>query len=99
MTRYVLEVEAHQWMKHGDHPEDGPPDSKNLLVQRFDHPEYPPLDTCPMCKSPNAMHGLLMQSDSDGHRVCPGDFVVHQPAMGYYCVDPKTFLSMYQELH
>lgn len=92
MARYrkaPVVIEAHQWHKNGDHPEDYSkerddyPDA-NLrrannwegdIVRYFRRPDVPGDSLCSECGQPFRVHGWI-DTLEDGHRVCPGDWII-----------------------
>ena len=77
-------IEAHQWFKNGDHPGDKsvPIDpehpeqgcTEGRVVRRYRHPNVSGNDKCPLCGNLYHVHGWLDLPDSEGLRVCPGDW-------------------------
>lgn len=79
-------VEATQWFKNGDHPEDNvfrpfedtgrvPTEPREgEVVRYFRHPRFPGRQTC-ICGHAYHDHGFL-DIPGSGRMVCPGDYVV-----------------------
>ena len=78
-------VEAHQWSRNGDHPEDRTINRINTgrVVKR--HPFYKPhVDqhtVCEICNSALGLHGELnpdiyIADLGSGTLVCPGDYII-----------------------
>lgn len=73
-------VEATQWWKNGDHPDDGPADREGLVVRFFRRPDVPGSRPCRNCEPRNVPvtmheHGWI-DTPEGGHIVCPGDFII-----------------------
>lgn len=77
-------VEATQWFKNGDHPEDqcmavendgGAFVTEGKVVRFFRHPEVPGNSVCPRCGEISHHHGWI-DTDEDGQIVCPGDWII-----------------------
>ena len=73
-------IEAHQWFKNGDHPEDGPAfrhgnHKEGAVVRYFRHPQTSGTDRCTECDAMFDDHGWI-DTLEDGHRVCPGDWII-----------------------
>ena len=77
-------VEAHQWFKNGDHPEDGPAfvtfgcDSaprEGKVVRYYRHPSLDGQTICKHCADIMHNHGWIDTLEG-GHIVCPGDWIV-----------------------
>lgn len=78
-------IEAHQWSRNGDHPEDRTINRINTgrIVQR--HPFYRPhVDhnaECDLCRKPLGDHGVMnpviyLELLGEGNVVCPGDYII-----------------------
>lgn len=78
-------IEAHQWFKNGDHPDDGKEVFKvgeftgelleGKVVRYFRRPDIPGGNLCPKCGRTLHDHGWIDTLEG-GHRVCPGDFII-----------------------
>lgn len=77
-------IEATQWWKNGDHPEDaslpvegesGTFLSEGLVVRRFIRPDVPEDQPCRQCSNSMKHHGWVDTLEG-GHIVCPGDFII-----------------------
>lgn len=82
-------IEATQWFKNGDHSEDhepmgqGDPERyadyvdqfEGKVVRRYRHPSVPGESLCEQCGKPHHVHGWI-DTLEQGHRVCPGDWIV-----------------------
>lgn len=97
-------VEATQWWKNGDHPQDEstlvkvnnvqPFLSEGKVVRRF---RLPGSDhkRCETCRGLFVDHGWLDQTPAV--TVCPGDYVVDNGNGTYSVFPPKSFEAMYRE--
>lgn len=104
-------MEAVQWFKNGDHPEDESelisphPDSvtqfepflsEGKIVRRFNDPDIPGDSICANCGRPYSEHGWL-ETIIGLKKVCPGDIVVNDPAVigTYFLMSPMQFYDVY----
>jgi len=109
MPKYVkkpIVVEAHQWFKNGDHPDDqcvvmhntsGTQLSEGKVVRYFYSPYVPGNSECFQCKKTMHIHGFIDTLEG-GHSVCPGDFVITGIKGEHYPCKPDIFLATYDEL-
>jgi hypothetical protein len=99
-------VEATQWFKNGDHPEDNLPPADRIvagertegLVVRYFRPpavqgsrEMP----CQHCGLVMDRHGWI-DTLGGGHIVCPGDWIITEAAGERYPVKPAIFEAAYE---
>lgn len=103
-----VEVEATQWFKNGDHPDDrvatvassadGLPVSASVsegkVVRRFNSWERPGTDLC-QCGRPFMDHGWIDTLEG-GHIVCPGDWIITGVAGERYPCKPNIFEGKYE---
>lgn len=87
-------VDAIQWFKNGDHPLDAAGDGRSLegkLVRYYRHPAVSGKSIC-QCGHRISYHGFL-DVGGDGHKVCPGDWVVTPLDAGSrpFAVKPQAF--------
>ena len=68
-------VEAHQWFKNGDHPDDGSGTKEGRLIRYFRRPDVDGRSRCSECQGRFQNHGWI-DTLEDGHRVCPGDWII-----------------------
>lgn len=90
-------IEAHQWFKNGDHPEDGEgPASglEGLVVRRYRHPKKYNNDLCQHCSVRMGDHGWIDTLEA-GHNVCPGDWIITGVAGERYPCKPSIFAETY----
>lgn len=76
------EIDAYQWFRNGDHPNDGV-NGEGRVVRYFRHPSLPGDEPCGLCSRRLHDHGFIDSSDG-GRKVCPGDWVVTSSAPGNY---------------
>lgn len=106
-----VEVEATQWFKNGDHPEDYLSLSEGLKPGEFriytfeKMPEgevvryfrHPGVDGQSLCRcgKPYDTHGWI-DDEFNGKSVCPGDWIVTDSEGRYHRYSPKTFALNYE---
>lgn len=100
-------VEAHQWWKNGDHPEDRVGEvehdpifgeyirKEGKVVRYFRHPDYDGDDVHDLCKHTWNAHGWIDTLEG-GHTVCPGDWIITGVAGEYYPCKPHIFMATYE---
>ena len=100
-------IEATQWFKNGDHPEDAPwrpyedtgltPTEMRAgkIVRRFRHPDIPGEQSCSKCGSLMNDHGWI-DTLEDGHNVCPGDWIIRGVKGELYPCKPDIFAATYE---
>lgn len=98
-------VEAVQWFKNGDHPEDksepikvGPINSfrsEGKIVRRFRHPEVSGTTECKYCGKTMQVHGWI-ETLEGGHIVCPGDWIITGVQGERYPVKDIIFRKTYE---
>lgn len=95
-------VEAVQWFKNGDHPNDGeerhPTEGwlyEGKVVRRFRHPYISGDTICNQCGAIADVHGWIGQT---GHleRVCPGNWVITHEDGIISCCDTEEFELLYE---
>lgn len=106
MSKYrkkPVTVEATQWFKNGDHPQDNcymvddvpnPFMSEGSVVRYYRRPEMNGLELCQHCKRTLHDHGWVDTLEG-GHIVCPGDFIITGVAGEIYPCKPKIFNETY----
>lgn len=97
-------VEANQWFKNGDHPEDESKPvvddsgfgclSEGQVVRYFRRPDVPGTTTCRHCGEVMHKHGWI-DTREGGHIVCPGDFIITGVAGEKYPCKPDIFRATY----
>lgn len=97
-------IEAIQWFKNGDHPEDnrdtfdagnGPFLGEGKVVRYFRHPGYPDDMRCEVCGKIMHVHGWI-DTLEQGHRVCPGDWIITGVKGERYPCKPDIFAATYE---
>jgi hypothetical protein len=92
-----VEVDAHQWHKNGDHPEDGPADREGKIVRYFrrPEPEYAGAKVHDLCGKVWHDHGWIDTLEG-GHTVCPGDWIITGVVGECYPCKPDIFEATYE---
>lgn len=102
-------VEATQWHKNGDHPEDGTERFlhgmfkgellEGKVVRYFRDPETPGVTLCrhTTCQQPMHNHGWIDTMEG-GHIVCPGDWIITGVQGERYPCKPDIFQQTYEEV-
>ena len=88
-------IEAVQWFRNGDHPEDGPSDHEGKVVRYFRRPDMPGAEICAACAERMHDHGWIDTLEA-GHRVCPGDWIIKEGAGEIYPCKPDIFEQTYE---
>lgn len=87
-------IEATQWHKNGDHPNDGNPDAEGSVVRRFRRPGVRGEDRCDHCDWTFDSHGWIDTLEG-GHIVCPGDWIITGVQGEHYACKPDIFAQTY----
>lgn len=100
-------IEAHQWFKNGDHPEDKsklikpvPGDGEAFLseghvVRYFRCPDTQGERHCVKCDTQMHWHGWV-DTVEGGHIVCPGDWIITGIKGEIYPCKPDIFEATYE---
>jgi hypothetical protein len=96
-------IEANQWFKNGDHPEDRSQDPRGpehplwegSVVRYYRHPDVPGDKPCEQCGKPHHIHGWI-DTLEQGHRVCPGDWIITGVKGERYPCKPDIFAATYE---
>ena|SRR5258706_1444439 len=98
-------IEATQWFKNGDHPDDNceffqlkeEPSfgGEGKVVRYFRHPDIPGEQSCSKCGQVMAVHGWI-DTLEDGHNVCPGDWIITGVKGERYPCKPDIFAATYE---
>lgn len=99
-------VEASQWFKNGDHPEDNSERirytgseesflSEGKVVRYFRRPDVPGDEHCKHCAHTMHVHGWIDTLEG-GHIVCPGDWIITGVAGERYPCKPDIFKRTYE---
>jgi len=98
-------IEAVQWFKNGDYPEDncetfdtgeGPSQGEGHIVRYFRHPNVSGESPCKHCGETMHVHGWIDTLES-GHSVCPGDWIIKGIKKELYPCKPDIFELTYNE--
>ena len=99
-------VDATQWFKNGDHPEDecalipmggplkGMQLSEGKVVRYYRHPNVPWYQPCPHCGRIMHDHGWIDTLEGC-HVVCPGDWIITGVSGEKYPCKPDIFEKTY----
>jgi hypothetical protein len=85
MTKFrkrPVEIEAHQWFHHGD-------------IDGITSYNTPPGFCCAQCGEGREAHGFI-DTLEDGHRVCPGDWIITGVKGERYPCKPDIFEATYE---
>ena len=88
-------IEATQWFKNGDHPEDVGSDTEGEVVRYFRHPKVNEERACRHCHRVMKDHGWI-DTPEGGHIVCPGDWIITGIKGEHYPVKPQIFDETYE---
>ena len=95
-------VDAYQWFKNGDHPDDncetfdagkGPFQGEGKIVRYYRHPEVPGDYLCTRCLSTMHEHGWIDRGDLV---VCPGDWIITGTEGEYYPIKERILEKLYE---
>ena len=96
-------VEATQWFKNGDHPEDdcgtfdagdGPFQGEGHVVRYFRRPDVDGRRKCEKCGYIMDAHGWI-DTPGEGIPVCPGDWIITE-GVEHYPYPPTLFAEAYE---
>lgn len=100
-------IEATQWFKNGDHPEDGTETfmsgefvnelCEGKVVRYYRHPNVPGGSKCKHCSRTMHDHGWIDTLEG-GHIVCPGDYIITGVKGERYPCKPDIFLETNEAL-
>ena len=100
-------VEATQWFKNGDHPEDGEDrfvggDLDGVLyegkvVRYYRHPDVDGTKPCKHCGEIMHVHGWIDTLEG-GHNVCPGNWIIKGVKGEFYPCREDIFLMTYEKV-
>ena len=97
-------IEAVQWFKNGDHPEDnretfdtgkGPFLGEGKVVRYFRHPSVSGTKICSKCSNTMHNHGWIDTLEG-GHTACPGDWIITGVEGEFYPCKPSIFNKTYE---
>ena len=101
-------IEATQWHKNGDHPQDDtmrpfedtgkiPTEPREgAIVRYFRHPIVDGQKNCEKCGQIMHNHGWIDTMEG-GHIVCPGDWIITGVKGEHYPCKPDIFAMTYEE--
>lgn len=104
----IVVVEATQWFKNGDHPEDNvfrpfedagkvPAEPREgLIVRYFRHPKISGESICQYCGMTMHTHGWIDKIAEN--RVCPGDYIITSIHGVYVEIHKSEFCLLYEPL-
>lgn len=99
-------VDATQWFKNGDHPEDncrpidvgdGPFQSEGKIVRYYRTPAMNGKHHCDHCSEIMHLHGWIDTLEA-GHNVCPGDWIITGVKGERYPCKPDVFEKTYEKV-
>jgi len=102
----VFIVEATQWFKNGDHPDDDVKkfdngarysDTEGKIVRRFRRPDVGSSIKCKECNKIMHIHGWIDTLEG-GHIVCPGDWIIIGVKGEKYPCKPDIFEATYEKV-
>ena len=96
-------VEATQWFKNGDHPEDHTgmtltqiaENWEGKVVRYFRCPDVSGTVVCDHCQKMMHFHGWIDTLEG-GHNVCPGDWIITGVKGEHYPCKPDIFEATYE---
>ena len=88
-------VDAVQWFKNGDHPEDGPSEQEGKVVRYYRNPIGDGNEFCRHCNNPIHIHGWVDTLEG-GHIVCPGDWIIKGVKGEFYPIKDSIFRETYE---
>ena len=97
-------IEAHQWFKNGDHPQDGKKlfdrgefkgqKLEGLIVRYYRTPGCDGDTVCKKCGNTMHFHGWV-ETLEGGHIVCPGDWIIEGVENEFYPCKNNIFERTY----
>ena len=91
-----VNVEAIQWFKNGDHPDDGDK-GEGKIVRYFNHPVIKDNTACGKCGNWMKEHGWI-DTLHNGQIICPGDWIITDEQGNYFPVMSTVFKIIYEPL-
>lgn len=93
-------IEAHQWTKNGDHPDDYKPGYytphlEGMVVGYYRGPRGDMSQFCEHCGAIMRAHGWIDTLEG-GHIVCPGDWIITGVHGERYPCKPDIFKATYE---
>lgn len=100
-------IEATQWFKNGDHPEDAtetfkgsdgkPFEGEGHVVRYYRNPDDEGERECSLCGKLMHWHGWI-ETLEGGHNVCPGDWIITGVKNERYPCKPDIFEQTYERV-
>ena len=100
-------IDAFQWFKNGDHPDDNcfpikmddgyQFNSEGKVVRYFRHPDVLKGKVCEKCSCEMEKHGWIDTLEG-GHIVCPGDWIITGVKGEHYPCKPDIFDMTYESV-
>jgi len=100
-------IEATQWFKNGDHPEDNaeifyvegvePFEGEGHVVRYYRNPEDDGQHKCEHCGDIMYNHGWINTLEG-GHNVCPGDWIITGVKGEHYPIKNDIFFETYEKV-
>lgn len=88
-------IDATQWFKNGDHPDDRGYISEGYIVRYYRTPDLDGQNTCRHCSHIMRQHGWIDTLEG-GHIVCPGDWIITGVKGEFYPCKPDIFQMTYE---
>jgi hypothetical protein len=88
-------IEAVQWFKNGDHPEDGSKNTEGKVIRYYRTPSLDGESSCKHCGRKMRDHGWIDTLEG-GHIVCPGDYIIKGVQGEFYPCKPDIFEQTYE---
>jgi hypothetical protein len=91
----AIVIEATQWFKNGDHPDDHSAESEGKVVRYYRNPNGDSEKECNYCHQTMHYHGWIDTLEG-GHIVCPSDWIITGAAGEYYPYKDNIFKATYE---
>lgn len=93
-------IEATQWCKNGDHPQDNAREMfevvrEGAIVRYYRRPDDDGKRACEHCNQTMHVHGWI-DTKEGGHIVCPGDWIITGVVGEMYPCKPDIFEATYE---
>jgi hypothetical protein len=90
-------IQATQWFKNGDHPEDGDIKNEGNIVRYYRHSTVNGTAICNQCANRFSDHGWVDTLEG-GHIVCVGDWIITGVKGEHYPCKPEIFEMTYERV-
>lgn len=90
-------IDAIQWFKNGDHPEDGDQETEGDVVRYYRTPAGDGQSVCEQCGHIMHNHGWIDNLEV-GHDVCVGDWIITGTQQERYPCKPGIFNEIYEKI-